>query len=76
MKLRVGYELKYQFPQRTPVILMLNVHFSRVSDLPAPDHMIIAPSVPISGYRDGFLATGAAGSSHRRGGLLSRPMPS
>jgi transglutaminase-like putative cysteine protease len=54
MKLRVGYELKYEFPQPTPAILMLNVHFTRVSDLAGPDHILIAPSVPISGYRDGF----------------------
>jgi transglutaminase-like putative cysteine protease len=54
MKLRVGYELQYEFPQPTPVILMLNIHSSRVSDMPAPDHVIISPSVPISGYRDGF----------------------
>ena len=54
MKLRVGYELQYEFPQPTPVILMLNIHFTRVSDLAAPDHIIINPSVPISGYRDGF----------------------
>ncbi len=54
MKLRVGYELKYAFPNPTPAILMLNVHFTRVSDLSAPDHIIITPSVPISGYRDGF----------------------
>lgn len=54
MKLRVGYELQYEFPQPTPVFLMLNVHFTRVSDLAMPDHIIISPSIPISGYRDGF----------------------
>jgi transglutaminase-like putative cysteine protease len=54
MKLRVGYELQYHFPQPTPVIMMLNVHYTRVSDLERPDHIVIAPSVPISGYRDGF----------------------
>jgi hypothetical protein len=54
MKLRVGYELRYEFPQPTPIILMLNVHFTRVSDLETPDHIVISPSVPISGYRDGF----------------------
>jgi transglutaminase-like putative cysteine protease len=54
MKLRVGYELQYHFPQPTPVIIMLNVHYTRVSDLERPDHIVIAPSVPISGYRDGF----------------------
>lgn len=54
MKLRVGYELQYEFPQPTPAILVLNVHFSRVSDLAMPDSIVLDPSVPVSGYRDGF----------------------
>lgn len=54
MRLRAGYELRYEFPQPTPIILTLNVHFTRVSDLETPDHIIVSPSVPISGYRDGF----------------------
>ena len=54
MKLRVGYELQYEFPQPTPAILMLNIHFTRVSDLVEPDHIVVNPSVPISVYRDGF----------------------
>ncbi len=54
MKFRAGYELHYHFPQPTPVILMLNVHFTRVSDLVLPDHIRVHPSVPVSGYRDGF----------------------
>ena len=54
MKLRVGYELQYEFPQPTPLIAMLNIHFSRVADLAAADHIVISPSVPISCYRDGF----------------------
>ena len=54
MKLRVGYELQYYFPQLTPVIMMLNIHYTRASDLERPDHILIDPSVPISSYRDGF----------------------
>jgi hypothetical protein len=54
MRIRIGYELKYQFPQPTPVIMMRHVHYTRVPDLERPDHIVIAPSVPISGYRDGF----------------------
>lgn len=54
MEFRIGYELHYEFPQPTPVFLMLNVHFTRVSDLAIPDHIIINPTVPISGYRDSF----------------------
>lgn len=54
MKFRVGYELQYDFPQPTPVILMLNIHFTRVSDLAMPDHMIVSPAIPLSGYRDEY----------------------
>lgn len=54
MELSVGYELQYEFPQPTPVMLMLNIHFSRVSDLAMPDHIIVSPAVPMSGYRDSF----------------------
>lgn len=54
MRLRIGYELRYQFPQPTPVILMLNVHDSRICDLEKPDDIVIEPSVPISRYRDVF----------------------
>ena len=38
MRLRIGYELDYDFPQPTPVLSVLNVHFSRASDLEAPGH--------------------------------------
>ena len=62
MRLRVGYELRYHFPQITPIIMMLNVHYTRVSDLERPDHIVISPSVPISGY-PAASGTGAAGFS-------------
>jgi transglutaminase-like putative cysteine protease len=54
MQIRVGYELVYSFPQPTPMILTLNVHYTRASDMVRPDHMIVQPSVPMASYRDGF----------------------
>ena len=54
MKIRVGYELVYECPQPTPMILMLNIHFTRVSDLLIADHIITTPSTPLTPYRDGF----------------------
>ncbi len=54
MQIRIGYELIYECPQPTPMILALNVHFTRVSDLVIADHMITDPPAPITGYRDGF----------------------
>jgi transglutaminase-like putative cysteine protease len=54
MQIRVGYELVYSCPQPTPMILTLNVHYTRVSDLLSPDHLKLQPALPISGYRDSF----------------------
>lgn len=54
MRLNVGYEFRYDFPQPTPCILTLNIHSSRVSDLEFPDHIVVTPSTPVTGYRDGF----------------------
>jgi transglutaminase-like putative cysteine protease len=54
MQISVGYELNYEFPQATPMILTLHVHYSRASDLIRPDHMMTTPSVPTAAYRDGF----------------------
>ena len=54
MHIRVGYELQYDFPQPTPIIANLNVHYSRASDIVQPDQMRTMPPVPISAYRDGF----------------------
>jgi transglutaminase-like putative cysteine protease len=54
MQIRVGYELIYGCPQPTPMILTLNVHFSRASDLVRPDHILTDPPTPITAYRDGF----------------------
>jgi transglutaminase-like putative cysteine protease len=54
MQLRIGYELTYECPKPTPMILVLNVHFSRVSDMVIPDHLLTDPALPIRAYRDLF----------------------
>ena len=54
MQIRVGYELIYDCLRPTPMILTLNIHFTRVSDIVVPDHLVTSPSIPITGYRDGF----------------------
>ena len=52
MKICVGYELIYDFPQPTPVIMVLGTHFTRASDVIEPDYLTTSPSVPIFPYRD------------------------
>ena len=54
MKIRVGFDIRYDCPQPTPMILMLSVHYSRVSDLVVPDHLVANPAVPMTAYRDTF----------------------
>lgn len=54
MKIRIGYELIYDCPQPTPMILSLSVHYSRASDMIVPDYLIADPPVPIAAYRDSF----------------------
>jgi len=36
------------------MLLMLNVHYTRVSDMVVPDHLVPSASVPIRAYRDSF----------------------
>lgn len=54
MRLSLGCSMSFDFPQTTPLMAMLNVHFSRASDLERPDLLVTSPSVPIEGYRDLF----------------------
>ncbi|MDB6014791.1 MAG: inferenceab initio prediction:Prodigal:2 [Gammaproteobacteria bacterium] len=54
MQIRLGYELIYQSPQPTPMILNLQVHYTRSTDLVRADQIITEPWVPLTSYRDGF----------------------
>jgi transglutaminase-like putative cysteine protease len=54
MQLQAGYELIYNFPQPTPIILVVNIHYSRSSDIVVPDLLTCEPYFPVTGYRDGF----------------------
>jgi hypothetical protein len=54
MKIRAGYEISYDCPQPTPMILTLSVHPSRFSDLQTPDLMRLDPPIPANTYHDGF----------------------
>jgi transglutaminase-like putative cysteine protease len=54
MKIRIGYEIIYDCPQPTPMLLTLGVHYTRVSDVIIPDYLMTEPSIPINPYRDTF----------------------
>jgi transglutaminase-like putative cysteine protease len=54
MKIHVGYELVYDFPQPTPLMMVVGTHFTRASDVIVPDLLTVSPSVPVFPYRDIF----------------------
>jgi hypothetical protein len=54
IRMRIGCRLKYRLTQPTPLIAMLNVHYSRFGDLERADYLVTQPSVPLESYRDGF----------------------
>lgn len=54
MHIRVGYELDYSCPQPTPMILTLNIHYTRAQDIVVPDRLVTDPAAPVAPYRDGF----------------------
>ena len=54
IRMRIGCRLRYTLTQDTPLVAMLNVHYSRFGDLERADYLVTAPSVPLESYRDGF----------------------
>lgn len=54
MRISIGCSLTFDLPQETPMVTLLNVHFSRVGDLEWPDVLLTDPSVRVIGYRDMF----------------------
>ena len=54
LRIKVGYAPVYECPKPTPMLLMLNMHDGRASDIEVPDHLVTRPAVPIAAYRDGF----------------------
>src|SRR5216683_6001084 len=72
MRIHVGCEVSFEFSQTTPMIVTLNVHFSRFSDLERPDHLVTKPSVPIEGYRDSLRSEEHTSELQSRSDLVCR----
>jgi transglutaminase-like putative cysteine protease len=54
MQIYVGSEITYRCFQQTPMILTVQVHSSRASDIVASDYLTTDPIVPVSTYCDKF----------------------
>ena len=54
MRIRAGYEIAYDLPAPTPMLLCLSVHPSRRDDLETPDWVRTDPGMEVNQYLDGF----------------------
>lgn len=54
MLIRLGFEIRYRFPQATPMLVTLNLHDSRRADVAIAQELVLTPGVPLHQYHDGF----------------------
>lgn len=54
MRIRCGYEITYDCPVPTPMMLMLSLRPEREADLLSPQVMVNDRNAPLHHYRDGF----------------------
>ena len=54
MLIRLGYELVFRIPARTPMVLMLYTHPSQAGSLRAADCIGVEPDTPVEIYTDAF----------------------
>jgi len=54
MKIRAGYQVSYDCPQPTPMILQMSVHPSRIDDVISGHGVRLNAAVPINTYHDSF----------------------
>ncbi|HEY5411119.1 MAG TPA: transglutaminase family protein, partial [Caulobacteraceae bacterium] len=54
MLIRAGYDIAFDCPAPTPLILMLSVRPERLHDLVTPQTIKVSPGVALRGYRDAF----------------------
>jgi transglutaminase-like putative cysteine protease len=54
MRIEAGYDISFQCPQETAMVLMLSVHPDRQHDLQSTHAIQLSPGVPSRDYLDGF----------------------
>jgi transglutaminase-like putative cysteine protease len=54
MQIRIGFDIAFECPQPTPMLMMLRVHPSLADRLIEPDELASEPNLAIDTYLDGF----------------------
>ena len=75
--IRAGFDIAYETPNPTPMVIMLSLHPSRAADIVGAETIMTEPYIPIRYYRDSFgnvcgRLTAPAGGIRLRGEVLVR----
>ncbi len=75
--IRTGFDIIYNTPAVTPMVVMLSIHPSRVADIVGAETIVTEPNVPIRFYHDSFgnfcgRLIAPAGSIRLKGNALVR----
>jgi hypothetical protein len=54
IQIHIGFEMEYDCPLPTPMLMDLSIHHSRAPDLVRPDLLLTSPAVPVTTYYDQF----------------------
>ena len=54
MRIRAGYEISFDYPEPTAVVLTLLLHPSRLADMREPERFTVTPAIPVHDYTDLF----------------------
>jgi len=54
MLIKIGFDIEFELPSSTPMILMLYVHPSRQRDLRSEEKLLVEPDVPLTDFTDLF----------------------
>ena len=54
MLIKAGFDIAFDCPAQTPMLLQLNVHPSRVDDLRSPDVIVSDPNLAMGAYLDHY----------------------
>ena len=52
MLIKIGFDIEFELPGPTPMILMLYVHPSRQKDLRAEEKILVEPEIPLTDFTD------------------------
>ncbi len=54
MLIRVGFEISFEFPEPTAMLMLLSLHPTRLPTIRDPERLEVQPAVPLRQFTDGF----------------------